>query len=154
MSFIFTRHDPLAALTERVHHAEAASTELLSSVIEAVSRRTSAEKETWKNERLETLGKAGAFTDAALLLIARDLPQWQLRRLACDDGTWHCALARRGESPDWLNEAVEAHHADMTLALICAYLEAGQQREPEVDIDRSPRRHTGHFETLCCENFR
>ena len=156
MSFIFTRQHPLVSLTPRVHRADAASAELLSSVIKAASRNSSAKKETQESKRLETLIKADALTDAALLLIAIELPQWQLRRLACDEGIWHCTLSRRGELPDWLGESIEAQHADMTLALICAYLEAVQQHESETDDPRSSvsRLQDEHFQTLCCENFR
>ena len=73
---------------------------------------------------LERLLESGAWTDAALALIDLELPQWQLRRIAYDEGEWHCALSRQRELPEWLDLAIEARHADLALAMLSAFVEA------------------------------
>ena len=65
-----------------------------------------------------------AWTDAALALIDLELPQWQVRRLAYDEGEWHCALSRQRELPDWLDQSIETRHADLALAILSAFVEA------------------------------
>jgi hypothetical protein len=75
--------------------------------------------------------QSAAWTDAALALIDLELPLWQVRRIAYDEGEWHCALSRERELPDWLDQSIEAHHADLALAILCAFVEAQQVSEPE-----------------------
>ncbi|HEU0082192.1 MAG TPA: hypothetical protein VFQ87_04905 [Bradyrhizobium sp.] len=100
--------------------------------------------------RIARLIEAGAWTDAALALL-ETLPQWRLRRLAFDDGEWHCALARRRELPDWLDDAIEAHHADLALAILSAFTEARREPAPPASAPAVPRPLL--YEPVCCENF-
>src|ERR1700760_3857178 len=76
--------------------------------------------------RLHPLIRSGARIDAALALIALELPQWQLRRIAYDGGEWHCALSRTRELADWLDQSAEGRHTDLALALLDAAVEAQQ----------------------------
>jgi hypothetical protein len=104
--------------------------------------------------RIERLIEAGAWTDTALALLEM-LPQWRLRRLAFDDGEWHCALSRRRELPDWLDDTIETHHADLVLAILSAFAEA--RREP-ASLKPGSVPAVSHsaiplYEPLCCENF-
>ena len=68
--------------------------------------------------QIERLIGSGAWTDAALAMIDLELPQWRLRRIAYDEGEWHCALSQQRELPDWLDQTIEAHHADLPLAIL------------------------------------
>lgn len=52
-----------------------------------------------------------------------ELPLWEVRRIAYDEGEWHCALSRERELPDWLDAAVEARYSDLALALLSAFIE-------------------------------
>ena len=63
-------------------------------------------------------------------MIDLELPQWQVRRLAYDDGEWYCALSRQREVPDWLDEAIETRHADLALAILSAFVEARHLSAP------------------------
>nr|WP_296516934.1 hypothetical protein [Rhodopseudomonas sp.] len=123
-------------------------------VVTETSRRPSPPKPSG-TERLHRLIDDGAFTEAALAVIELELPQWKLRRIAYDEGEWHCALSRQRELPDWLDQAVEARHADLTLAILGTYLEAARQ----VEVSRMPGRpsvpqsRSGWSEPLCCENY-
>ncbi|MDB5632846.1 MAG: hypothetical protein JWR49_1701 [Tardiphaga sp.] len=105
--------------------------------------------------RLAQLIDAGAWTDAALALLALELPRWQVRRLAYDDGEWYCALSDHREMPDWLDASVETHHADMALAVLSAVLQARLEGHtsdrPEVAM--GPDAPSTSYEPICCENF-
>jgi hypothetical protein len=70
---------------------------------------------------------AEAWADAALALLELELPQWQVRRIAYDDGEWYCALSRERELPDWLDQSIEAQHPDLALALLSAFVDARVQ---------------------------
>ena len=58
------------------------------------------------------------------------MPQWQVRRLAYDDGEWYCALSRQRELPDWLDQSIETRHADLALAILSAFVEAQRVSAP------------------------
>src|SRR5262245_31321606 len=49
--------------------------------------------------RVNQLIAAGAWTDAALALLALELPQWQVRRLVHEDGEWLCTLSKQPQLP-------------------------------------------------------
>src|SRR6202042_3295222 len=97
---------------------------LFADVIGTTCRRFPSTGQTEKTARIERLIDAEAWMDAALALIDLELPQWQARRIAYDDGEWHCALSRARELPEWLDQSIEAHHADLPLATLSAYPEA------------------------------
>jgi hypothetical protein len=117
-------HHELGALNERLRDAAEASSQLLKDVIEAACRRFPSMAQSVKTTRIERFTQSGAWTDSALALIDLELPQWQVRRIAYDEGEWHCALSRQRELPEWLDQSVEAHHEDLALALLCAFVEA------------------------------
>jgi hypothetical protein len=105
--------------------------------------------------RIMGLIEAEAWTDAALALVAVELPMWQVRRIAYDEGEWHCALSRERELPDWLDAAVEAHHADLALALLSAFAEV-KALGPGVSRPSVPRVRPAPdslYEPIDCENF-
>jgi hypothetical protein len=80
---------------------------------------------------------------------------WQVRRIAYDEGEWHCALSRERELPDWLDAAVEAHHADLALALLSAFAEV-KALGPGVSRPSVPRVRPAPdslYEPIDCENF-
>lgn len=109
-------------LADRLRNAGEADVSLMTEVM-GMACRISSLRHTEKADRLEQFIRSGAWTDAALTLIDLELPLWQVRRLAYDAGEWHCALSRERELPDWLDSAVEAHHADLPLAILGAFVE-------------------------------
>lgn len=148
-------HRDLGQLDDRLHDAHAVTADLMSAVIGHTSRRFSSAIRDGKAARLARLIESAAWTDAALALIELELPSWQPRRIAYDDGEWHCALSRQRELPDWLDQSVEAGHADLPLAILGAYIGAlGQTRTPkEINRPAVPQVKAGPYERLCCENF-
>lgn len=111
-------------------------------------------RRTTEAQRLDGLVAAGAWTDAALALIAIELPRWQLRRLAYDDGEWHCMLSDNRGMPEWLDDAVDAHHPDMARALLGAFVEAMRRGRPfHLAARPTAPRQSEVFDTMLCDNF-
>src|SRR3981189_687893 len=106
MPFPREHHDP-GEPSDRLRDAHAVTAELMSEIIGQTCRRFPSMGQAEKTARIERLVKSGAWTDAALALIDLELPQWQLRRIAYDEGEWHCALSRERELPDWLRPTGE-----------------------------------------------
>jgi hypothetical protein len=127
---IIARHD-LGDLGEHLRQASDVDANLITEVIDTACRRYPSLGRTVKTARVEQLIRTGAWTDAALALIDLELPFWQVRRLAYDDGEWYCALSRERELPDWLDQSIEATHADLALAILSAFVEARRISEPE-----------------------
>src|SRR5882757_6012934 len=154
MSLLVESQNP-AELGDQLRNAYAVTTEFLSDIIRQTCRRFPSSSQSGKTARVERLIQSGAWTDAALALIDLELPQWQVRRIAYDEGEWHCALSRQRELPDWLDQSAEAHHADLALALLSAFVEAqrispplSRPSVPAVRIDANPL-----YEPVCSDNF-
>jgi hypothetical protein len=97
---------------------------------------------------------AGAWTDAALALIAFELPQWKLRRILYEDGEWHCVLSKQPQLPMGLDEIAEGSHASLPLAILIALLQAlrdpaGRESGGTGALQVTPL--AGH--AMCCDNF-
>ena len=103
---------------------------------------------------LKRLIAARAWNDAALALLALQLPDWQLRCLAYDDGEWHCALSRARAMPEWLDATTEAHHPDMALAILGALVAVAAENAP-LQLTTVPMSQPGdaQFEPMLCENY-
>jgi hypothetical protein len=122
MTVATTHFDP-ASLGEPLRSAHAVTRSLILDIIDKACRRFPSLGQSERSMRLTHLIDAEAWADAALALIELELPLWQVRRIAYDDGEWYCALSRERELPDWLDSAVEARHSDLALALLSAFAE-------------------------------
>ena len=151
--FLHSNHsEQLATLAGHVSLAEEATPELLSEIVAKTARRLS----TPETAQLDQLIDAGALTEAAFALIDLELPQWQIRRITYDEGEWHCAVSRQRELPEWLDQAVEARHASLTLAILSAYIETVRQIEVSRERNRPSvpqTRAAMQYEPVCCDNF-
>ncbi|WP_275196244.1 hypothetical protein [Bradyrhizobium sp. CSA207] len=147
-------YDP-APLGERLRNAHAMTRPLIFDIIDHACRRLPSFGHSERIARIRRLIDAEAWTDAALALMAIELPLWQVRRIAYDEGEWHCALSRERELPDWLDAAVEAHHADLALALLSASVEvqalAVEMSRPSVPSVRPLLDPL--YEPAACDNF-
>src|SRR4051794_12017441 len=121
-------HHDLDELGERLRDAPAMTTELISAAIRKGCRRFPFLGQSARADQIERLIRSGAWTDAVLALIDFEMPQWQVRRIAYDQGEWQCALSRERELPDWLDQSVEARHADLALAMLGAFVEVQRLR--------------------------
>lgn len=142
-------------LSQQLRAAPAMTRPLMSDVIDKACRRVASFGQGERITRLMRLIDAEAWTDAALALMELELPTWQVRRIAYDEGEWHCALSRERELPDWLDAAVEARHADLALALLSAFLEVrtltAEASRPSVPSVRPALEPI--YELLACDNF-
>jgi hypothetical protein len=153
MSILSETHP--AALGERLRDARAVTPSLIAAIIREACRRFPSQGQAGKTERVDQLIGMGAWTDAALALIELELPQWQVRRLTYDDGEWHCALSRQRELPDWLDQSVEGRHADLALAILCAFVEVQCTSVPSnrTSVPAAGRRDNPLYEPLFTDNF-
>lgn len=134
-------------LSERLRSARMATPELFSDAVNQAGVRHSA--------RIDRLIKSGAWADAALAMIEMELPQWRLRRIAYDDGEWHCALSRQRELPDWLDQAIEYSHFDLSLAMLGAFIDAQGVSAPSTRTSVPGVPYVAELSEaqLCCDNF-
>jgi hypothetical protein len=148
------RHD-ISDLSDRLCDAHALTGALLSEVIAETCRRFPSAGQTDKTARIERLIGSGAWTDAALALIDLELPQWQVRRIAYDEGEWYCALSRERELPDWLDRSIEARHSDLALAILSAFVDARRLTAPSIktSVPAVSRDANPLYEPVCCDNF-
>jgi hypothetical protein len=152
MPLLSEHHDP-GELEHRLRDAHAVTSRLIAEVIGETCRRFPSAGQIEKTARIEQLIGSRAWTDAALALIDLELPLWQVRRIAYDDGEWYCALSRERELPDWLDESVETRHADLPLALLNAYMEVFRKAEASRPRPSVPEIRPTSYECVCCENF-
>ncbi len=145
----------LGEINARLRDTDEADAALVNEVIGAACRRYPSLGQTEKAIRLDQLIKSAAWTDAALALIDLELPMWQVRRLAYDDGEWFCALSRGRELPDWLDQSIEVRHADLALAILSAFVEARRVSAPESRTSVPDARGFTRdvYETLPIDNY-
>jgi hypothetical protein len=155
MTLLSAHRDP-GALDDRLRRAHTVSPDLMADIIDAVCRRIPpAARPTETSARIERLIGSGGWTDAALALIDLELPQWQVRRIAYDEGEWHCALSRQRELPEWLDQSIEARHEDLPLAILSAFVDARGAAAPRsrTSVPDVPRDSGLPCMPLCCDNF-
>jgi hypothetical protein len=142
-------------LSDQLRNAYVVTAEFLSDIIGATCRRFPSSGQSSKAARIERLIQSQAWTDAALALIDLELPQWQVRRLAYDEGEWYCALSRQRELPDWLDQSIETRHADLALAILSAFVEAQRvsATSSRTSVPSAPRRVDIFYEPICSDNF-
>jgi hypothetical protein len=150
-----SKHRDPGELDDRLREAHAVTSELIAEIIAETCRRFPSVGQTAKTARIERLIQTAAWTDAALALIDLELPLWQVRRIAYDEGEWYCALSRERELPDWLDRSVESHHADLALAILGAFVDAQRIASPRssTSVPAVPRDANPLYEPVCCDNF-
>ncbi|WP_426613975.1 hypothetical protein [Bradyrhizobium sp. McL0616] len=147
-------YDP-PSLSERLRTVDAMTRPLMLEIIDKACRRFPSLGQNERTARVMRLVDAEAWTDAALALMELELPLWQVRRIAYDEGEWHCALSRERELPDWLDAAVEGCHGDLAIALLSAFIEvqalAVEVSRPSVPSVRSALDPL--YEPVACDHF-
>jgi hypothetical protein len=104
--------------------------------------------------QVDRLAEAGAWTDAALALIALELPGWKVRRLVCENGEWVCSLSRQPNVPIAFDDTADAAHEALSLAIMLAFVEARRKSNlnPET-APTAPKSGRAPGLVLCCDNF-
>jgi hypothetical protein len=152
---LLSEHHDSRDLGDRLRDTHAVTAELMSQVIGEACRRFPSVGQTEKTARIERLIKSEGWTDAALALIDLELPLWQVRRIAYDEGEWYCALSRERELPDWLDSSIEARHPDLALAILSSFVEAQRITAPSrrTSVPSVSRDANPLYEPVCCDNF-
>jgi hypothetical protein len=152
---LLSEHQDFGELNDRLREAHAVTGDLMSQVIAEMCRRFPSVGQSEKTARIEQLIQSGAWTDAALALIDLEMPQWQVRRIAYDEGEWYCALSRERELPDWLDRSIEARHADLPLAILSTFVEVQRIATPRsrTSVPTVRRDVNPLYEPVCCDNF-
>lgn len=142
-------------LSDRLRAAHSVTSELMSEVIGEACRRFPPMGQSEKTARIERLIGSEAWTDVALALIDLELPRWQVRRIAYDEGEWYCALSRERELPDWLDRSIETRHADLALAILSTLVDAQAVSTHPAAASVPIVRHEANalYEPACCDNF-
>ena len=152
---VASKHLTSNALGSKLRSADYVTRELMAEVLEISRRRILVQGHRERELQLNRLIDTGAWVDAALTLIELELPLWRIRRIAYDGGEWHCALSRQPELPDWLDEATETRHSDLSLAILTVFVEAHETRTPigGTSVPVSAGWSSLDCIPLCCDNF-
>jgi hypothetical protein len=142
-------------LVDRLRNALEADATLMAEIIETACRRFPSSGQSEKTARIEQLIRSGAWTDAALALIDLELPLWQVRRIAYDEGEWYCALSRQRELPEWLDQSIETRHTNLSLAILSAFVEAERIAAPSsrTSVPVVKGKLNPLYEPVCSDNF-
>jgi hypothetical protein len=154
MLFNRVHENRLGRLNERLCRAPEVTFDLFSDVMANCARIALLAK-AGKTGRLNGLVEAKAWTDAALTLIALEIPNWKLRRLEYEDGEWVCALSTQPNVPVEIDDTADARHEALPLVILSAFLDA-RRKGSEVRVTRSlttPRLRPASGHTICCDNF-
>jgi hypothetical protein len=150
MSFEPDRAKRLDTLQARANCLRAVTPELLTDVIANACMRFPAHGHATK-AAFNQLVACGAWTDAVLLLLHLELPQWKLRRIIYEDGEWHCFLSKQPQFPLEFDEGAEAAHEVLPLAILIGFIRA---RSAVASVATSvPRVTRPPSCSVCCDNF-
>lgn len=149
------RRNDLPSLGRRLRAAHAMTRPLMREIIGTACRRFPSLGQNERTMRVMRLVEAEAWADAALTLMALELPLWQVRRIAYDEGEWYCALSRERELPDWLDTAIEGCHGDLAVALMSAFVEvqALAVNAPRPSVPNVRPAPDLLYERVACENI-
>jgi hypothetical protein len=141
----------LDRLQDQLRRLQVIDTDLMSDLVAALVPDGTA-----RAARINRLVQAEAWVEAALALIEIALPQWKPRGLVYQDGVWRCSLSRHRDVPDWLDDAAEASHETLALAILAASIEARRQNQglrAMRTVPQSPIPSASQSEFMCADNF-
>ena len=152
MLFVPKNDLPLEQLANRIRLAAEPSARLMDDVI-AGCGRLALLKQTGNARQFEAHCNSGAWVDAALALVATELPTWSVRRLVRDGDLWLCSLSRSPGLPIELDDVVETSHENLALAILLALVQA-KLANTVVSTSAEPA-DTASFAgyRICCDNF-
>lgn len=146
--------DPLERLANRLGRARKPDRALIDDIMTAACTRLPALQTAGKTRKLEEWCRSGAWLDAALALVAPELPDWTVRRIGRDDGLWFCSLSRSPNFPIEIDNVAEASHETMPLAILAAFVEAKRSIASTKTVARSSSSLSStERQRICCDNF-
>lgn len=141
-------------LGEELYAAPMPRSDLFAKIIASVCTRVAVLSKAGKATRIGQLVEIGAWTEAALALIELELPAWKLRRIVYENGEWLRSLTRQPNMPLALDDAAEATHEVLPLAILKAFIDARRRNAVPPDYPSSaPRFRPTAEQIVCCDNF-
>jgi len=145
-------------LQDKLRRAQVVTPDLASRFLTDACTRIAMRRWAAEAAKIDRLIESEAWTDVALALVELELPQWKLRRLVYEEGTWLCSLSKQLKLPDWLSDGADARHETLPLAILSALIEALQCGEPASVRAASavPQCRVASIspaEIVCCDNF-
>jgi hypothetical protein len=138
-----------------IQSAQEPTVDLLAKIIKAACTRIPLLAKPKTFDRLTELAKIGAWTEAALALIALELPRWRVRRLVYENGEWLCSLSHQPHLPMAFDDCAEATHELLSLALLRAFIEACRRGcAMQEAVSTVPHIQPWPEQVMCCENYR
>lgn len=155
MAFSLDHHGVLLdCLEDDLRLAANPSAGLFAKIIAGLCARIPTLDRTGRTMPIRPLLEMQAWTEAALVLVQCELPDWQVRRLVHDGGEWMCSLSRRPYLPHGLDDGVDATHESLPLAILMAFLEARRQTATLPQASTTiPSIAPPAEGTVCCDNF-
>jgi len=146
-------NNPLKFLAHRLRNAASADAGIFASVLDICPRIATLRK-AGKAGSIDRLLANGAWTDAALTMIAMEMPGWSVRRLVYEGEEWICSLSRQPNLPLNVDDTVDAGHATLALAILSALLEARARADACLPHARTvPQVEARPENVLCSDNF-
>jgi hypothetical protein len=140
-------------LSDSFRGAPASSADWFKKIAAGSRRRVSILGKSDRASRIDSLIKAGAWTEAAVALIELELPTWNLRRLVYEDGEWRCSLSRHPNLPLALDDSVDGSHESLPLAVLQAIVEASLSDSTCDATSPVPQIRPAGEISICCDNF-
>ena len=140
----------LELLADRLRLSSGADPEIFCDVM-AACERTNTLRRAGKTKIVDQFLADRAWTDAALALVALEVPAWSVRRMVYEDGEWLCSLSRQPSLPIEIDDTVDAQHPVLSLAILRALLDARQRLAP-AKLEPTARRDS-ELLAHCCDNF-
>jgi hypothetical protein len=155
MAFAFAADhaDLFDRLDDEVRRAPAPAPGLFDKIVAGACSRIPVLSRAGKAARIDRLIAAGAWTDAALALVALELPAWELRRLICDGGEWFCSLSPQPNVPAFLDDTADGSHELLALAILRAFLQARRMTNAAPRPATVPAVRPDAAVAVCCDNF-
>jgi hypothetical protein len=150
------RRTDLEALDDALRLAPTLTAELFRQVMENAGARFSSLHQAGKATRIDRFIESHAWTDAAFVLIELAVPKWTVRRIIrADAAQWHCALSQQPNLPIELDDAAEASHEVLPLAVLRAFV-AARRRDavaPQAVSAIPHIRPASEGFVYCCDNY-
>ncbi len=154
MAFVADYDVVMDGLDEELRNARELQSGLFHKVIARACIRLPLLNRLGRAGQVDRLAEAGAWTDAALALIALELPGWKVRRLVYENGEWLCSLSRQPNLPITLDDTADAAHEALPLAIVLAFVEARRRTgAPLQFFPAIPQAGQAPGLALCCDNF-
>jgi len=148
----------LFELQDQLRRVQVVTPGLMSKVVAGACTRIALTSCAARAANIGRLIESEAWTEAALALVELEIPQWKLRRLVYEDGTWLCSLSKQWNLPAWLSDNAETRHESLPLAILTALIEAHQCAEPSSgrvasSVPQCRTESSSPVEIMCCDNF-